>query len=184
LGDVKRSGSPPSAGTTQTSVCLRFFSSCTVVTVKATRRPSGESAGEPTVTTRYQSAGVNARLAFFCATASVLPAAAGRARCPATGAVVAAVQVASTRAAATNVRRMADTPEGLMALWVGGARIGREAGRGKGRAGARSEGAPKRRPGGGARAHSGNTRMRRPTEAQPMRSRACWGTRDAAVLGA
>jgi hypothetical protein len=42
----------------------------TVVTVKATRRPSGEIAGAATVVTRYQSAGAKARRArASCASA-------------------------------------------------------------------------------------------------------------------
>ena len=52
---------PPALGTTQTSWCRLLSASLTVVTVNATRRPSGESAGALRVVTRYQSAGVNAR---------------------------------------------------------------------------------------------------------------------------
>jgi hypothetical protein len=49
LGLVNRVGVPPAVGTTQTSLCRRFSASRTVVTVKATRRPSGDTAGVPTV---------------------------------------------------------------------------------------------------------------------------------------
>jgi hypothetical protein len=54
-------GSPPWAGTIQTSACRLFSAATTVVTVKATCFPSGDTAGELTVVTRYQSAGVKAR---------------------------------------------------------------------------------------------------------------------------
>jgi hypothetical protein len=46
-----------------------FSDSFTVVTVIATSRPSGDIAGEPTVVTRYQSEGVNARFAVCWADA-------------------------------------------------------------------------------------------------------------------
>src|SRR5688572_19889627 len=61
LGEVKRTGSPPAVGTTQTSACRLFSDSRTVVTVNATRRPSGDTAGALSVVTLYQSAGVKAR---------------------------------------------------------------------------------------------------------------------------
>src|SRR5512144_2053869 len=61
-GEVYRCGSPPAVLATQTSLWRLFSASRTVVTVNATRLPSGESAGELTVVRRYQSAGVNARL--------------------------------------------------------------------------------------------------------------------------
>src|SRR5215218_10100298 len=41
LGDVYRTGSPPAVGATHTSLWRRFSFSFTVVTVKATSRPSG-----------------------------------------------------------------------------------------------------------------------------------------------
>src|SRR5690606_9219781 len=63
-GDVTRYGSPPSTGATHTSLWRRFSFSTTVVTVNATSFPSGENAGEDRLTTRYQSAGVNARRTF------------------------------------------------------------------------------------------------------------------------
>jgi hypothetical protein len=62
-GAVYRAGSPPCVGTTHTSEWRLFSASRTVVTVKATLPPSGESAGVLTVVILYQSAGVNARLA-------------------------------------------------------------------------------------------------------------------------
>src|SRR5688500_2564297 len=68
LGDVYRTGCPPAVGTTQTSECRLFSASFTVVTVKATSRPSGDMAGDATVVRRYQSLGVKARLpALSCA---------------------------------------------------------------------------------------------------------------------
>jgi hypothetical protein len=54
-------GSPPPVGTIQTSECLAFPASLMVVTVKATRVPSGDMAGEDTLVRRYQSPGVKAR---------------------------------------------------------------------------------------------------------------------------
>jgi hypothetical protein len=59
-GEVRRTGSPPAVGTIQTSECRSFSPSFTVVTVKATCRPSGDMAGEDTVWRRYQSWGVKA----------------------------------------------------------------------------------------------------------------------------
>jgi hypothetical protein len=56
LGDVKRCGSPPAVGTTQTSLCRRFSASRTVVTVTAIRSPLGDIAGALSVVSRYQSA--------------------------------------------------------------------------------------------------------------------------------
>src|SRR5690348_2562352 len=60
LGVVSRTGSPPVSGTIHTSECRLFSASRTVVTVKATFFPSGDSAGALTFVTLYQSAGVNA----------------------------------------------------------------------------------------------------------------------------
>ena len=61
LGEVNRCGSPPSVPTTQISEWRLFSASRTVVTVTATQRPSGETAEELSVVTRYQSLGVKAR---------------------------------------------------------------------------------------------------------------------------
>jgi len=58
---IRRAGVLPSAGASQISLCRRFSFSTTVVTVKAIRRPSGDTAGSDTVVTRCQSGGVKAR---------------------------------------------------------------------------------------------------------------------------
>src|SRR5690242_17184804 len=65
-GEVYRTGWPPFVGATQISECRLFSDSRTVVTVKATRAPSGDSAGVLTVVTLYQSLKVMARLAAPC----------------------------------------------------------------------------------------------------------------------
>ena len=86
-GEVSRIGSPPAAGTSQTSECRLLSATTTVVTVKATCFPSGETAGLLTVVTLYQSLGVKARA---CAASR--------------GPVVAKVVTPSARSAARAVR--------------------------------------------------------------------------------
>ena len=52
-GQRSRAGVPPAAvDDVHTSVWRRLLRSSTVVTVNATRRPSGDTLGAPTVTTR------------------------------------------------------------------------------------------------------------------------------------
>jgi hypothetical protein len=58
---VKRRGAtedPACVDATHTSECRLFSASRTVVTVIATHFPSGDIAGDPTMVTPYQSAGV------------------------------------------------------------------------------------------------------------------------------
>src|SRR5690625_470605 len=94
-GEVRRTGSPPSAPTSQISECRLLADSLTVVTVKAICLPSGERAGELTVVTRYQSAGVKAR--------PLCPS------CPTSG----AAEVTARMAIANDTRngRISSTPE-------------------------------------------------------------------------
>jgi hypothetical protein len=74
-GAVYRAAVPPALGTTHTSWWRLFSDSFTVVTVNATVRPSGESAGALNVVTRYQSAGVNGRGPWACTVNSGAPSA-------------------------------------------------------------------------------------------------------------
>src|SRR5258705_9440927 len=78
LGDVKRLGSPPDVGTTQTSRWYLSSFSLTVCTWNAMRLPSGEIAGELRTVSLYQSLRAKARLA--CCAASGVAVAAARAR--------------------------------------------------------------------------------------------------------